>query len=418
MTAVLDGQQRLTSLYLALRGTHAAKRPYFRLDAPDAFPVRRLYLNLSRPSADPELTYDFQFRPDTGDLVRDGDGSAWVRAGAVLGFADLGAVISFLRTHGLLADQFPQEALTALFQAVVVRPAVSYYVEASQDLDKVLTIFVRVNSAGTVLSYSDLLLSIATAEWQSLDAREEITRLVDEVNRYGRGFAFTKDFILKTCLAINGGETRFATANFDTATMRAIEAGWPATAAAVRMAVRLLADFGFTAERLPSINAVIPVVYYLHRRGTPTGFADATAYKADRDRIRRWLNVALLKRVFSGQPDSTIHTVREAIRAHGDDGFPADQIAEALRSKPRSMRFEDAELDAILDETYHGGYAFATLALLYPSLDFRNQFHQDHLHPKSIFTRAQLLKRGVPPERSRSTRRASTGCRTSSCSTA
>jgi hypothetical protein len=41
----------------------------------------------------------------------------------------------------------------------------------------VLDIFVRVNSGGTQLSYSDLLLSMATNQWQDRDAREEVRSL-------------------------------------------------------------------------------------------------------------------------------------------------------------------------------------------------------------------------------------------------
>ena len=52
----------------------------------------------------------------------------------------------------------------------------NYYQEKDQDLDKVLNIFIRVNSGGTPLSYSDLLLSVADAPVEALDAREEITR--------------------------------------------------------------------------------------------------------------------------------------------------------------------------------------------------------------------------------------------------
>ena len=40
---------------------------------------------------------------------------------------------------------------------------IAFYLEKEQDLDKVLNIFVRMNSGGEPLSYSDLLLSIATA---------------------------------------------------------------------------------------------------------------------------------------------------------------------------------------------------------------------------------------------------------------
>ena len=49
----------------------------------------------------------------------------------------------------------------------------SYYTESAQSLDRVLDIFIRVNSQGQPLSKSDLLMSIATAQWKG-DAREEI----------------------------------------------------------------------------------------------------------------------------------------------------------------------------------------------------------------------------------------------------
>ena len=67
--------------------------------------------------------------------------------------------------------------------------SINAYLEEAQDPDKVLDIFVRVNSAGTQLSYSDLLLSMATNQWSVLDAREEVRSLVAELN--GETFNFT-----------------------------------------------------------------------------------------------------------------------------------------------------------------------------------------------------------------------------------
>jgi hypothetical protein len=38
------------------------------------------------------------------------------------------------------------------------------------------------------------------------------------------------------------------------------------------------------------------------------------------------------------------------------------------------------------------------LALLYPTLDFRNTFHIDHIHPRSQFTKSRLNKCGIAGE--------------------
>lgn len=76
------------------------------------------------------------------------------------------------------------------------------------------------NSGATQLGYSDLLLSIASAQWQNRDAREEITSLVDEVNALDNGFSFDKDFVLKNCLVVCDKDVRFKVDNFNAASWR------------------------------------------------------------------------------------------------------------------------------------------------------------------------------------------------------
>lgn len=46
VTAVLDGQQRLTSLYIGLKGTYTYKLKWKQKNSTNAYPVRKLYLNL------------------------------------------------------------------------------------------------------------------------------------------------------------------------------------------------------------------------------------------------------------------------------------------------------------------------------------------------------------------------------------
>jgi NDP-sugar pyrophosphorylase family protein len=40
-------------------------------------------------------------------------------------------------------------------------------------------------------------------------------------------------------------------------------------------------------------------------------------------------------------------------------------------------------------------YTYSVLAFLYPTLDFRNKFHQDHIFPKKLFTKKRLAKAGI-----------------------
>lgn len=398
VTAVLDGQQRLTALYLGLTGTYAARRAKAWRNNPNAYPKQRLYLCLTRRPEDPEASFDLRFLQQSDDLYVDQAGEGWVRVGAALDWTQQRDPHRFLAKAELANDDNASEIIWQLHGAIRTQLPISFYLEKDQSLDRVLSIFVRVNSGGTKLSHSDLLLSIATSQWNDLDARETIYELVDEINRQGHGFAFDKDFVLKCCLMVADLETRFSTTNFTAANMKEIEGLWPKIDAAIRTTVNLLVGFGLSADTLMSVNAVVPIVYYVARRGNPTGFATKKEFAGERERIRQWLLAALLMRTFTGQPDSILRIVREAIRADKGKTFPAEQIVAALDRSQRPMRIEDSDLDRFLDEEYGSGYAFATLGLLYPSLDFRNLFHVDHLHPRAGFTQRAFTKLGVPAE--------------------
>jgi len=63
VTAILDGQQRMTALNIGLRGSYARRLPRKWWNNPDAYPERRLYLNIAAAAEDNDqkLAYDFRF---------------------------------------------------------------------------------------------------------------------------------------------------------------------------------------------------------------------------------------------------------------------------------------------------------------------------------------------------------------------
>ena len=60
--AILDGQQRLISLYLGLCGSYTVKKPYQRRNSNNVlFTTKYLYINLLQSSTDSEMLYNFKF---------------------------------------------------------------------------------------------------------------------------------------------------------------------------------------------------------------------------------------------------------------------------------------------------------------------------------------------------------------------
>ena len=396
LTAVLDGQQRLTSLYLGLLGTHTERRKYSRKNSAGSYAKRRLYLNLARAAQGEEALFDFRFLESETTFIKDGS-DFWYRVSDILSFKRTTDVFAFIIQHKLTQSQHPQTCLVELHRAITELPLINYFTEVEQDLDRVLNIFVRVNSGGTPLSYSDLLLSIASAQWKERDAREVIHALVDEINSEYGNFVFHRDFVLKNCLMLAEVDLRWKVANFSRANMQKIEVLWPKIEQAIRLTVETVSSFGFTGKTLVSTNAIIPIVYYLFQRGTPSGFTDSVVFRTDRENIQRWLNIVLLKRTFGGVPDNVLRRMRDVISVN-HDSFPDAAIAADLGETPFALSFRQGELAALLDGRYGGAYTFPLLAMLYPTLDFRHKLHQDHLHPRSHFTAAQLRRRGVPEE--------------------
>ena len=400
-TAVLDGQQRLTSLNIALYGSFAEKKKYAWWNSADAFPVKRLYLNLVDEPDDEELgtKYDLRFLTDREAAPADGEADKWFRVGAVLDLANAGpAIMRELEQRGIAGSADAFQRLYDLYEAVRVLKPMNYFLVTDQDADKVLEIFVRVNSGGTTLSYSDLLLSMATNQWQELDAREEVRSMVSEINsNAGRQFSFSKDVVLKTALTIADVDVRFKVTNFTQENMARVEAAWPQIKGALLRAATLLQQFGYNERNLTANSVIVPVAHYLHLRGAGDSYLDSTADAADRLALQRWVTRSLVKRgIWGSGLDTLLTRIRDVLRTNSTNGFPVAAVEEAMAAVGKSLAFDNAEIDELLNLKYAGQRTFSVLSVLYPGLDLSKKFHEDHIFPKSRFTRKKLLDAGIP----------------------
>jgi hypothetical protein len=128
-------------------------------------------------------------------------------------------------------------------------------------------------------------------------------------------------------------------------------------------------------------------------------FAPLFGLGADRERICKWVTRSLLKRgIWGSGLDTLLLHLRDTIRDHGTEAFPAVEIEQAMAAVGKSVRFEPAEINELLEVKYGSPRVFPILATLYPGLDMTKAFHEDHIFPRSRFTAARLLKEGVPPE--------------------
>lgn len=391
ITAVLDGQQRLTALNIGLRGTYAYKMPRLWWTNPTAFPRRQLYLNIVDTPNENEAGMKHDFRFLTDEEAERSQTSCWYPLHRILKAEEPVEINEQLRSLGLGNERVPSRLLFRLHDVVYKNQIVAYYQEEDQDLERVLDIFVRTNSGGTTLSYSDMLMSTATAQWEHLDAREEIQRAVREINQIGSGFQFSQDFVLKASLMLGDiPSVAFKVTNFTRQNMKLLEERWESIKTALIRSVTLVSEFGFSEHSLTAHNAVLPIAYYLYQRNVSPRHISHD----DRGAIERWLIRSLLKKgTWGGSPDYLLTAVRTVIHKHGSTLFPVQNVNDAMRERGKGLTFDRDEL---MDLVEAKDRSFPLLALLYPFVNVRdNVTHVDHVFPRARFTPSRLRKAGV-----------------------
>ena len=180
--AVIDGQQRLTSLYVALKGTYAYKLPrVWYIECEENFPTRKLYLDLSgeyqNDNDERTMKYNFKFltKAEYEKSIEKGE-QEWFDLHDLYNFSSENEFLRYVFSNDWKNKSFAEDTLPTLFSKIFKEPLITYYQEDKQEIDKVLEIFIRTNRGGEPLSYSNLLMSFVTAYWQK-DTRTEFQRL-------------------------------------------------------------------------------------------------------------------------------------------------------------------------------------------------------------------------------------------------
>lgn len=405
---ILDGQQRLTALYLGLKGSYAYKG--YKLAWKDnevSIPTRHLYLKLAYKQedssdlndSDDDRMYEFSFL-ESSDFESPEERAKWFKVGDILGIKGTSQLNSYFKKHTITEDS-AQEILSRLHDIVHVERLIHYYLEESSDFTRALNIFIRINSGGMTLSYSDLVMSTTIMGWTTLDAKKEINGFVDElVKEYG--YPVNKDFILRTYLILYNDDIKFRVQNFNLQNAKDFEQYWPEIKLAIKEVFQLVSDFGYAPHTLTSLNALHPILYYLYKTKKVKSFCQKVAYKTDRAIIKKWLHITLLHQIFGGQAEGVLKVIRDSIKKEITKDkdialFPANAIAKRLAKTTKSISVDEEFIEYLLHISKDNRYAFPVLAILFPNLDYKNRnFHLDHCHPLSHFNKKKLKERGLP----------------------
>lgn len=385
--AVLDGQQRLTSLYIALQGSMSRKLPNKRWKNDDAFPIKELYLDLHSQRTDEEdISYEFKFLTQE-EAKKQKDDKLWYLVKDILKYSQDELVKNLINPNGWASDKVAMKNISLLHTRLVGDEIINYFEVQTDSIDSVLDIFVRVNSGGTVLSKSDLLFSTIVSHWDK--ARDEIDKLLAEINKIGEGYKFSNDFIMRTCLYVLDMSVTLKVETFKKESVLKIKNNWENIRKTIKDTVDLLNEFGFNSENIISYVAVSPMVYYRFKGGN----FDAES----KSELRKYIVISQVRQVFGAATNSALTSIREALKAAPTDSFKMGNLLKVRFTGERTLRYTSEEIDAMFDTYEIGAYTFMLLSLLYPNLKYSQKgFHQDHMHPYAGFEESKIANLKLP----------------------
>lgn len=345
------------------------------------------------PVRDSESTmvYDFKFLTDEESKYED-EYTKWYKVNEILRWNDITEFRRYLKADPLFDNEFAYDTIYTLRDKIFKDELINYYLEDKQDIDQVLEIFIRTNSGGEPLSFSNLLMSYTTANWSVRDARKSFSDLIRLVYNIGKpNFIINADLILKICLVLFKENIKFQVKNFDHDSVVNFEKNWDNISKAIVEAFKLIESWGFNDSNFRAKNAIIPIVYFIYYNELQDDINNKAKYLDVKPIIRQWLCLSLLKGVFGGQPDNVLNKIRKVLEIHkGDKSFPLDDIKEVFKEDAvKNLSFSEEFIDGLLTTQKDQANCYTILALIYSHLNFDQEFHKDHLHPISYFDKLE-----------------------------
>ena len=367
-TAVLDGQQRLTSLFLSLFGEAFIRQKYARRNNGGGIVTKLLIeLNKNKITVDEEeynsKKFDIKFSDKVGKqsptqfeiraILEEKFQSDKTRAQAIED-----AIVNVPAD----SKEYARAILNKLHSKIFVEKLIRYTEIQDMKQDDALEMFIRFNSGGKALRKSDITMSILEAYWPS--AKTEFGKLlVDSYEGFGT------DFIIRSALMLYGDVIK---SNINKKIADELKNNWNDFKRALKNLESVLKELKIGVGRFSSSwNVLLPIIYFIYYNPD---------FRKNIEGIRAYLTRAVLFTYFQSGTTSRLQQMKSRINENDYE------ITVDMLNQMNDLRVTDGKIEDILNE--EKGSRVAGEALYFLSLDWRNnhfKYEQDHLHPFDRF---------------------------------
>ncbi|MGI2329328.1 DUF262 domain-containing protein [Planococcus sp. YIM B11945] len=367
-TAILDGQQRLTSLYLSLFGEAFIRPKNARKKGGDKT-VTKLLIELSKNKIDMDeeeynsKKFDIKFSEKIGrisptqfelkNILNEKFQKEETREAAIEE-----AIVNVPADSKDYARTILQKLYKKIFEEKLIR----YAEITDMNQDDALEMFVRFNSGGKPLRKSDITMSILEAYWPS--ARSEFGKiLVDSYEGYDT------DFVIRAALMLYGDVVK---SNINKGIAETLKNDWVEFKKALNNLENLLKELKIEVSHFSnSWNVLLPIIYTIYYNHE---------YSANLVAIRAYLLRAIFFTYFQSGTTGKLQQMKSNINS-----FDYEITIEML-NQINDLRVTEGKIEDVLN--MEKGSRVAGEVLYYLNLEWRNKsfkYEQDHLHPDNRF---------------------------------
>lgn len=373
-TAVLDGQQRLTSLFLSLFGEGYIRPNYARKKFGDKLVTKLLIeLNKNKISVDEEeynsKKFDIKFSEKVGRLsptqfeVKNILGNRF-QDGSTREKAIEDAIVNVPTD----SKEYARGILKKLCDKIFVEKLIRYTEINDMKQDDALEMFVRFNSGGKPLRKSEITMSILEAYWPS--AKTEFGKIL--VDSYD---AFGTDFIIRSALMLYGDVVK---SNINKKIAEDLKNNWNDFKKALKNLESLLKAMHIEVSRFSnSWNVLLPILYFIYYNPD---------YDKNKEAVRAYLLRAIFFTYFQSGTTSKLQQMKSNINS-----FEYEITIEML-DQMNDLRVTDGKIEDVLNS--EKGSRVAGEVLYYLNIDWTNKnfkYEQDHLHPDNRFNSSKPI---------------------------
>lgn len=367
-TAVLDGQQRLTSLFLSLLGKAYIRQKYARKKVVGGTVAKLVIeLNKHKSSVDEEeynsKKFDIRFTEKVGklsptqfeisDILGEKFQNEETREKAIE------ETIAYVPAD---SKEYARSILNKLYNKIFVEKLIHYTEIHDMKQDDALEMFVRFNSGGKPLKKHEITMSILEAYWPN--AKTKFGELLS-----GSYAGFGSDFIVRAALMLYGDVVK---SNINKQIADELKNNWEDFRQSLASLEKVLSGMKMEVSRFSSSwNVLLPIIYYIYYNSN---------YSDNLDGIKAYLIRAVLFSYFQSGTTSKLQQMKSNIN---DNDY---EITVDMLEQINDLRVTSGKIDDIINS--EKGSRVAGEALYFLGVDWINKnykYEQDHLHPYDRF---------------------------------